>query len=67
MTRRSKPQPEKTSRRVTVVKAFEARRVASDKGAAPMQIVVYPAGWSGRMPGHHVAAGEALGVIERLD
>ena len=68
MTGNASPMPaaEKTSRRVAVTKAFECRRVASDTCAAPAQIIVYPAGWEGRMPGHHIASGEALGCIERL-
>lgn len=54
------------SARVRVVAAFECRRVAGDRAGAPAQIIVYPAGWEGRMPGHHIASGEALGCIERL-
>lgn len=54
------------SAHVRVVKAFECRRVAGDRRAAPAQIVVYPAGWAGRMPAHHIAAGEAQNAIERL-
>ena len=53
------------SAQVRVIKAFECVRIADEDGVA-RQIIVYPAGWVGRMPGHHIAAGEAQGAVERL-
>lgn len=52
------------SRVVRVLARFECRRVLSDRRAAPAQIIIYPAGWSGRMPAHHVDAGLACGAIQ---
>jgi len=49
------------ARRVRVLRAFEARRLRQDRRAAPGQIIVYPAGWRGLMPAHHIAAaGDAV-------
>lgn len=60
-------QTEPQAKRVRVTRAFECRRVALDAAASPQQITVYPAGWSGLMPGHHVAAGLAVEAIEIID
>jgi hypothetical protein len=48
-------------RRVRVTREIALRRLAGCARPAPQQIVVYPAGWVGLMPRHHIArAGDAI-------
>lgn len=60
-------QTEPQAKRVRVTREFECRRVAGDRLDAPQQIIVYPAGWVGLMPGHHIAAGLAADAIEIVE